>query len=75
MKDIKENVIVKCPKQLNPDELQDFYEEILTIAKLNHENIVKCYGWYRQPPHDIPHMICEFMDCGDLGEVIKRFNF
>ena len=79
MKGVAESVVLKVPQKLDQEELKDFYGEILTIAKLSYynncENIIKCYGWSAQPPHDIPHLICEFMECGDLKTILERSKF
>ena len=53
----------------------DFYEEILTSIKFDHENVVKCYGWYREPTHEIPCMISEYMEQGDLKRILDRSIF
>ena len=69
-------VVVKVPKSFNLKEVNDFFEEIRTIVELHHENIVTCHGFYIgtiKPKK--PRLICEFVNCGDLENIIERSNF
>ena len=68
----QEAVALKTTKSFNRQDITDFYKEISIVLELDHENIVKSHGYYLLPPHNKPHLILEFMEHGDLKDILQR---
>jgi len=79
LKNTKENirflVAVKSPRNIKRD-FNDFMEEIRIMTQKipPHDNIVICHGFYMKHEKNdlIPCLICEYMDCGSLYNIIKN---
>ena len=71
------DVAVKRPKSFTEDinRIIVFYEEIKIAVKFNHDNVVKCFGFYEDPRHNYPHLVFEYMFYGSLDRIIDRLKF
>ena len=70
------DVAVKAPK-INlltgtSAAIDDFYKEAKTTLSFNHENVVKCLGFSKEPD-ELPCLIFEYMSYGSL-EVVLASN-
>ena len=70
------DVAVKAPK-INlltgtSAAIDDFYKEAKTTLFFNHENVVKCLGFSKEPD-ELPCLIFEYMSFGSL-EVVLASN-
>ena len=65
------NVAVKAPKMclLTQGALTDFYEEAKTTIQFNHENVVRCLGFSKEP-NELPCLLFEFMEYGSLEGIL-----
>ena len=67
------DVAVKAPK-INlltgtSAAIDDFYKEAKTTLSFNHENVVKCLGFSKEPD-ELPCLIFEYMSYGSLDVVL-----
>ena len=71
-------VAVKAPKMclLTQGAVTDFYEEAKTTIQLNHDNVVRCLGFSKEP-NELPCLLFEFMKYGSLDSILatNRANF
>ena len=53
---------------------KDILHEVLLLQKLNHPNVIRCYGWFYKPSHQGTRqlfIILEYAGRGDLCKIIK----
>ena len=64
-------VAVKAPKMclLTQGAVADFYEEAKTTIQFNHENVVRCLGFSKEP-NELPCLLFEFMEYGSLEGIL-----
>ncbi len=66
-------VAIKAPKikLLNPESLNDFYQEANTAISFDHENVLKCLGMSDEPK-ELPYLLFEYMRYGDLATILAN---
>ena len=67
---------VVCLKERRAPELgqrKDMLNEVKLLRKVDHPNVVKCFGHFWEPSKQSLFVVLEFVDGGDLyAEIIRR---
>lgn len=66
-------VAIKAPRvsMLNPESLNDFYQEANTAIAFHHDNVLRCLGMSDEPKK-LPYLIFEYMHYGDLATILAN---
>jgi serine/threonine protein kinase len=59
----------KLPKSRNP---KDIMNEVKLLRQLDHQNVIKCEGWFRDDDRQSVFLVLEFCGGGDLSTTINR---